>query len=335
MFRNPLTHRPVTLASRTGFQFFVELATLGSILLALIAFAIDFEDRKQARAVNAATLKEIEESQATRREEAIARAWNTLTTPATGNSGKREALEYLAAQGVSLRGIDLSCKKMGGGWDEEKKTCEKPVYLDGLVLKAPEGERVDLMEVHLEGALLRESHLEGAIIIAAHLDGAKFDGAHLETALLDSSSLEMAHLGDANLKWASLTEANLAGAFLNDADLEKATLLATRLNGAYLWGANMEEADLRDAYLRGADLEGVNLSGAQISSADFTDAMRLNTANFTDAWAWSNEPAKGLPEIISVDLCKYREEPWPGGSSPIVAVSVDAPKRPDPCLPPD
>ncbi len=321
------------------------------------------------------------EERETRRDEAIARAWSLLTTPATGNSGKREALEYLAGQGVSLRGIDLSCAKMGGGWDAEKKECGTPVYLEGLTLKAPDGQRVDLRGAHLEGANLRgahlegvnlrethlqgadlweahlegadlwDAHLEGADLRMAHLEGANFWEAHLEEADLSRAHLKRADLRRANLGGAHLEEAHLDGADLKGAYLKEALLRETHLEGADLTGAHLVEANLfgarlvradlvrahlERAFLRrvrlegtnliGAHLEGANLlqahlEGAHLSAANFTDAKNVDSADFTNTWAWADQPPKGLPATIAVALCQHQD-------------GMDRSIRPKPCLPP-
>lgn len=242
------------------------------------------------------------EDRQTRHDEAINRAWSTLTTPATGNSGKREALEYLAAQGVSLRGIDLSCEKMGGGWDPEKMTCANPVYLEGLSLKAPKGQRVDLRGAHLEGANLAGTTLKGADLRDAFLMGTNFEEAHLEGTNLRGAHLERAQL------W----ETHLEGARLRAAHLQAAYMRSTHLEDAHLWRAD----------LQGAILGNAHLERAHVTATDFTDATGLETAIFTDAWSWSYEPPVGLPDDIEISLCK---------AGPDMSRSA----RPDPCIPPD
>lgn len=69
-----------------------------------------------------------------RQEERIARAWQLLTTRAPGNSGKVQALEFLAKNDVPLVNLDLSCSTNGGKWDTNNKSCSGGVYLDGLDL---------------------------------------------------------------------------------------------------------------------------------------------------------------------------------------------------------
>ena len=353
------------------FERVVLMATLISIGLGTWAFLIDYEDRKQARAVNAATLEEIkasqiarelerkvneatlaeiEDSRETRRNEAIARAWSLLTTPATGNSGKREALEYLAGQGVSLTGIDLSCAKMGGGWDDKKK-CETPVYLAGLTLEAPAGQRVDLQGAHLEGANLVDAHLEGVDLGEAHLERANLVRAHLQGTILSEAHLEGAHLWAAHLERADLRKTYLQGAYLmqtklieadlsraqmaqadlSTAHLERADLSLAQLGRAILWeahldgsdlfGANLGEADLWEAHLERANLEEAHREGAHLSLAHFNDARNIDKANFTNSWAWADKPPIGLPATIPVTLCRYQD-------------GMDRSTRPEPCLPP-
>ena len=65
------------------------------------------------------------------RDDALARNWTLVTTPASGNSGKVQALEYLASKGKALDGTDLSCKTMRGidRNDKGQETCERPPYL--------------------------------------------------------------------------------------------------------------------------------------------------------------------------------------------------------------
>ena len=64
---------------------------------------------------------QINEAKKQAQDSAVINAWQILTTPAPGNSGKKEALETLVKAGKNLDGIDLSSKR-NGEW----------VYLEGL-----------------------------------------------------------------------------------------------------------------------------------------------------------------------------------------------------------
>ena len=67
--------------------------------------------------------------------------------------------------------------------------------------------------------------------------------------------------------------------------------------------ANLSWANLSWAELRGADLTGANLSGAI-----FTDARNVDTADFSDAWAWADEPPIDLPTDVmkEITLCVFK-----------------------------
>ncbi len=309
------------------FEHVLLLATFASIVLGVYAFWIDYEDRKQARRVNAktleayeeqskvnaATLREIEDARKERQAEAITRAWSLITTPATGNSGKGPALEYLNDQGIPLRGINLSCERMGGGWDAEKLTCETPTYLRGVELQ-----KADLTGARLQGAGLWEAQLQGADLRYAQLQGAKLILAQLQGDLMG-----------AQLQGAELYGAELQGAFLMGAQLRGADLSSAQLKGAELYGAELQGADLRGAQLKGAYLRGAQFGGANLSRANFTDAEYLDRAHFHDpdtslfAWAWADKPPIGLPEGVEIELCVYD------------GIIHRRSKRPTPCIPPD
>ena len=76
--------------------------------------------------VTAVVLGAIEFYQARRDREAegIARNWAILTTPAPGNSGKKQAIEYLVSRGEPLQNIDLSCARWGGEKTEKNDVKE-------------------------------------------------------------------------------------------------------------------------------------------------------------------------------------------------------------------
>jgi len=209
------------------------------------------------------------EERQTRREEAINRAWSLLTTPATGNSGKRAALEYLAGQGVSLRGIDLSCARMGGGWDAEALSCRAPVDLTGLRLRGPNGEGVDLR--------------------LSRLDGVDLTGADLEDAQMGGAGLAGATLSGARLRGAQMIGVQAPGARLDGADLRAAVLSLGKLRGADLDGA-----DLGAAVLISADL-----TGAHVSDTNF-GAATLTYSDLPALWAMADRPPKGLAGPVTL-----------------------------------
>jgi hypothetical protein len=79
-------------------------------------------------------------------------AWQILANRAAGNSGKIEAIQFLAKQKLSLAGMS---KEHNGG----------QVYLNRLdVSEKTSGFKVDLSGAQFEGADLSEAHFEGCYI---------------------------------------------------------------------------------------------------------------------------------------------------------------------------
>ena len=105
----------------------------------------------------------------------------------------------------------------------------------------------------------------------------------------------------------NLSDTNLSSAYLYDADLSEASLVDTNLSEVYLVSVDLSGAYLRDT----------NLSGANLSYADFKDAERIESADFTAAWAWADTPPRNL--AVDIDLCIYQDD-------------LERDERPDPCI---
>ena len=130
-------------------------------------------------------------------------AWQLVTAKATGNSGKRQALEYLNKsifffkEKSPLVGINLS-----------------DVYL----------RNVELPGADLRNAILMGSDLSGADLSGAYLMNADLSGAILRNVDLRNVDLSGAYLMSAYLRNVDLSGAMLMGAFLMNADLSGAIL---------------------------------------------------------------------------------------------------------------
>lgn len=115
---------------------------------------------------------------------------------------------------------------------------------------------LSLVDVDLEGAVLRRAFLPRA---------------DLRGAALDDADLSACYLRKANLKGASLRGAGLTHAFLAECDLRQTDLR----------DADLSHADFRAANLVGADLRGTVITGARLAGA------------LCD-WRWSVVPAELL-----------------------------------------
>ncbi|MCG8357620.1 MAG: pentapeptide repeat-containing protein [Kiloniellales bacterium] len=200
-----------------------------------------------------------------RTEERTVRAWQLVTTPAPGNSGKREALEYLNSapwywplkRRITLGGVDLSEDLHGG--------------------------RVELAHIDLPNARLAAANLSGAV--------------------LRYSDLNQSLLMSANLKTADLHEASLDGAVLSNANLRGARLTLALLTNADLSSANLTNAHLSHADFNGAYFRGTNLSGATFNRPVALVHTSPTQEQLSLAWAWSDNPPSGLPIGFSPQLC--------------------------------
>lgn len=205
------------------------------------------------------------------------RAWELINSArgSTGDGGRKDALQDLNRDGVSLAGAPL-----------------EKAYLHGIDL-----ESASLAKANLEGADLQEANLTTADLRGASLEGANLYEANLEGAYLNEANLKIADLRGASLERAQLAGANLDGADLTQADLRRANLEGTivvllegmgavtpkapegtveldrfNLVGAILAGANFGGAILAGARLGGANLAGVDLREAKDLTQEQVDA---------------------------------------------------------------
>ncbi len=196
--------------------------------LALLATAVqlwwDLDDRVQERTVL---------------------AWQLLTTPASSNSGKIAALEYLNSED------GFFCY----GWIKYTKE------------RMFEGDHSDCLVVHK-----RREPLVGINLSTVPNCDSKTPLPR-EREYLRGVELQFANLNDADLNGVDLSEAKLAYAEVTFSSLCLAKLADADLTGASLFGAN-----LTGARLTGANLTGADLSGADLSRIESLEQEQLDSA---------------------------------------------------------
>ena len=271
-------HRLITTIEPWGI-----LVAAIALVLTVVQFWVDYRDRVNERVV---------------------RAWTLVTTPAPGNSGKKEALEYLNSEDgfcfdllgwcavvlksrTALVGIDLSHSRIG--------LSTSPLGSSALELV---GRGVYLEHANLPEANFSHANLSGANLFEANLSGATLLNADLSHTFLVMADFSEADLTGVDLPGAFSLEANLGGANLSGADLSGAILPMTTLSEARFFGANLSRVDLRDADLCEADLTGANLSGANLSGAFLIEA-NLTGANLSGAnLAEANVSGADLSKVL-------------------------------------
>ncbi|WP_434361037.1 pentapeptide repeat-containing protein [Parasalinivibrio latis] len=167
-------HRFADWLDKLHFTRIFSAASSFLLLLTLIGFYIDIEDREQQRKVN---------------------AWQLITVIAPGNSGKIDALEYLYSIDEDLVGLNLSIPIIK---DSHNRYDQLPgVYLRGIRLP----------NANLSGSKFRQADLT-----FADLSGANLFNADLSLAFLNYANLRNANLQLVNFQGAHLEGADLRGA---------------------------------------------------------------------------------------------------------------------------
>ncbi len=196
----------------------------------------------------------------------VAQAWNLVTTQATGNSGKIEALEYLNTH--SPLAIP-NPRQWGLPFGPKSAPVESWVRGDDGPAVQP-GTPKDWVLLKNYGPWKTRTPLVG-IDVGQKKDGKTGEWLGAPTYLEDID-LRDAQLSRANFTAADLTGANLSGARmwsarLPNADLEGASLANARLRRADLSNAHLVAVNFAGATLKDADLTGADLRGAQLAEA--------------------------------------------------------------------
>ena len=207
-----------------------------------------------------------------RQSQRISQAWQLVTTPASGNSGKIQALDYLNSEDCVPSFKDEFKQhegKVPSIW-QLLNACSVSFFTSWPWKESQPLTGINLStETHGNSVYLINVNLSGAELFEANLSGAQLFEANLSRAQLTDANLSGAQLTDANLSGARLSGANLSGARLSGANLAGARLLDANLAGAQLLGANLAGAKLLLANLSGAELSEANLAGANLSGATF------------------------------------------------------------------
>lgn len=254
------------------------LQAIGSLalLVTLYGFYADLKDKKQSRVVN---------------------SWQLVTTKASGNSGKIDALEHLNNQNIPLVGIDLS---------SPDKTRQDGTYLKGINLAGADLKfakfsganlssanlaNTKLWTASLDSVDLINSNLQGAELINADLKYSNLQNAHFEKAKLDLAQFQHALADDSYFSGASLQYAILNDVFLERVDFQGADLFRAEINNSTLLRANLSDVNLEKANLIGSDLRLVNFKDANllntvIGGADISQAINLTCAQLKKATNW-------------------------------------------------
>lgn len=235
----------------------VRMIAIIGIVMTAITYYLEAPDRELAREVAQETLLELRQGR-------LDSSWAALTVRSTSQTGKGRALEHLARNGVSLQGIDLSCKTLGGydGQPPIERTLDRAARRQwSMVIGTP--------RMHPESLCFRPTNLAG-IDLSREAIGSNVD-----------------------LRGANLREVNFSGANLSGVDFR----------GADVSGADFSGANLTDTDFFLARFENVWLQSANVSGMNFPhNELPISGYDAADAWAWEDNPPIAAPESADINI---------------------------------
>ena len=169
-----------------------------------------------------------------RHEERISRAWQTVSNNSPGNTGKADALGYLASMGQDLRWMHLA---PGRTTDDRTIDCSYRVFVPELDLRGAQLDNADLSCSDLDSgdSDTRTAQFDRASLHNTSWIRTKAERASFRKASLISADFRGARLGNANFKDADLTQVKFAYADLRGA----------AISGPSIVGVSALKADLR------------------------------------------------------------------------------------------
>lgn len=242
-------------------RFFVALLFVSTFL----QLSIDLIDRRDEREFRA-------EERVYRKQEQISRSWEALTSPSTSNASKVTALEFLFQNGVSFRGIDLSCETLGRGWDESSLTCRRPLVLTGLDLHSPNSLNINYTTGNGSNNLTFAEHWLGGCLAS--------DIGMTEPEFVDATSLN-------EIDWRSdfftRRDKMRASRQIGGADFREARLSGVNFFNVNLSGANFSGGDLRGSRFSEAVVEAANFNESNIEGMSVTNSFFMGST-FSDGY---------------------------------------------------
>lgn len=303
-----------------------------ALILALVAFALDFQQRAEDREQYQESRRQFEEE---KKEWTFSRnvaAWGLLTTKSSGNSGKITAIYQLNKAGEELTGLDLSCNTNGGtfieideGTGAKFKRCNRGVYLKGLKMNGKDENNPDnhLKEIFLDsnisGSDLSYSTFENLKLNRVNLShsnlvGARFSGIEMEQsdfsgifgfptdkpgfpeARFSLEDSKNAHLR-MKIENTLIRNSSFFGARLVGASFKKSEAIALDFRGADLQSADFSGVYFRAIRIdRNTNMFGINISGARKLQFHCTRRGQDNALckeKIGAMWAWDDQP----PEV--------------------------------------
>ncbi len=236
----------VTWITWSGYQAFSFGRGLELAMAPLLAVLVGgwLEEHEHRVETEQSRHREVEQSAATRRKEALQRLHAAVLVELPGAAQLSPQASQRIQEAVKAAVAELDGKGKGEAlhilYEKGLVRGDHPaVSLDGAEASGTEASGADF-----SGALVHKAHFENICLEKVDLQKARLDNAHLANSRLSGSNLNRAHLRHADLRGARLVGCNLAGARLDGANLEGADLTGCRFDGAVFINANLKDCIL-------------------------------------------------------------------------------------------
>ena len=242
-----------------------------------------------------------------RQEERISRAWQTVSHNSPGNTGKADALGFLASMGQDLRWMHLA---PGSITHDRKIDCLYRVFVPGLDLRAAQLDNADLSCSDLDSgdSDTRTAQFDRASLHNTSWIRTKAERANFQRASLISADFRGARLGNANFRDADLTQvkfsyADLRGAFISGKSIVGVSALKADLRG--LIGLSCSELETIDDWkstCRDSGLECGEPSQTQCGPDAIPPELRITVqgSSGTTQSAYTTQPAAPVCNAIGL-----------------------------------
>ncbi|EAU40174.1 hypothetical protein FP2506_11477 [Fulvimarina pelagi HTCC2506] len=280
-----------------------KMIVAGAFLFTLVATWLSLRATQEQSRITNIQLEDLKSEQ-------TARYWQLLTTPASGNSGKVEAIEELARRGTELVGLDFSCSRLGGG-DATTAACENGVYLRGLTLRTDKKSEERLaFQANVSGADLGSCRFEAGVNIVLKANQTNFAGCEWNGATVSLVGEDV----QLDTMKTTKSQVEVAGKVVfNDADLQGGNVFNIASGGSIetyynrLDGSTIKfeafdyfpESIIGNFHFLGLsdatfiiETSGLNWLG-HFNSKQQAEIMR-QLLNFDQGWFWKGSPPKFL-----------------------------------------
>ncbi|WP_299144097.1 pentapeptide repeat-containing protein [uncultured Tateyamaria sp.] len=273
----------------------VLFATFSSFIAGAVVFIRNEDDRELAR---------------------LEKSWTFLYEPSARGMLASAAINRIAKANGDFSYVDLSCRR----WADESgdhsqpqpawlRTCLEPLRLSELIVEYDDPfaylgfKEADFSGSHVQRSRFRNVNLRDTVFEKAFLSDVVF---HNATAT-KIGSMRGSRLSTVVIKYSRIWSAQFQGATIEDMVVERTNFALADFTESFIWKARFNSVNLSGSVFSNVNLEDVRFENVTLHDVDFTGAQGITSLTFSNAWAFSTRPPKGI-DLSLIRLC----DPRPG-----------------------